>query len=437
MTSRIESMPRGLVGAVFLAMLVAVCAAAMGGLVRKVFPRDGEVVRAVFADTGKLSPGTPVRVHGVDAGTVQDIRLDPGGRSATVEMKVFKNALPVYADARAAIHYRTLLGGNLAVDLDPGHLGRLGGRAIPPSRTTNEVELDDVTSAFTPDARRGLRNMVHEVPRALADRQAPALALEQLADISPAVGRASKALRGQYAGELRELRHNAALVTAAVQDPHDRLRDVVADAATTLGATARRQRDLRATLRGAPGALASTRSTVRRLDGTLALVDPLIRRLQRPARDLAPTIRTLRPVVTGADRLLAEAVPLLRSLRPAAGNLGSAARDTAPLLAGLDPSVRRVADHVLPSLAKVDPVSRRATYEMVGPTFAGLTGAAAQFDAEAHWFRFPAFGGANTVNTSPCRQYVTDPEDPRLVDCPSLVDTIDGVLHLPAKRGHR
>ncbi|HEY3019693.1 MAG TPA: MlaD family protein [Solirubrobacteraceae bacterium] len=428
-------MPRWLVGAAFLAVLAAVCATAMGGLVRAVFPRDGEVVLAVFADTGKLSPGSPVRVHGVDAGTVQDIRLDPGGRSATVQMKVFKDALPVHADARASIRYRTILGGNLAVDLDPGHLGRLGARPIAASRTTNQVELDDVTSTFTPDARRGLRSIVHQAPRALADPQAPALALEQLAGVSPAVGRASKALRGRYAGELRELRHNAAAVTATVQD--DRLQEVVADAATTLGATARRQRDLRDALHSAPGALASTRATVTRLDATLALADPLIGRLHRPARDLAPTIRTLRPVVTGADRLLAEAAPLLRSLRPASGNLASAARDTAPLLTGLDPSVRRVADDVLPSLAKVDPVSRRATYEMVGPTFAGLTGAAAPFDAEAHWFRFPAFGGANTVNTFPCRQYVTDPEDPRLVDCGSLVGALDRVLHLPVKRGRR
>ena len=153
------------IGAIVLLIIVAVSALVLSGVLQDLLSGGGERVRVQFRDTGRLSKGDPVRIEGVRVGQVKTIELEHGGRAANVAAEVSDAAMPVYADARAVIRWRTLLGGAFAVDLDRGSpsAGELGDRAIPATRTDNQVELDEVhhrlpgtTAAWLEDSAFGV-----------------------------------------------------------------------------------------------------------------------------------------------------------------------------------------------------------------------------------------------------------------------------------------
>jgi virulence factor Mce-like protein len=414
---------RAALGFVALLVLVFLVAAVDLGLPNRLTAPGGTTIRARFANASQLGAGAPVRVGGVDAGRVKSIGLDAGGRSATVTMLIYKAGQPVYQDARAAIRWRTLLGGNFAVDLKRGTpaSGRLGSSEIPESRTSTQVELEDVTSFDQGGAKAGLRMLLAEVPTALSDHQAPAQALGALGDVAPSLTKALSAIRGEHERDLRPLVSATARTVRALDTPADSVHDVVQGAAVTMNATATRDADLRSTIQQAADVQPSATATLARLNHTLSLADPLVGHLRAPASQVAPTVKELRPTVVAADRLLDSAPPLLHSLRPAASSLAVTAGEAVPLLTGLTPSIDRLANRIFPDLAVRDPVTKLTTYQIVGPTIASLDGAGSTFDSEGHLFRFPALGGERALSDDlPCSTFLTDPEKNALIECKSL-----------------
>lgn len=445
LAGRLGITPLALTGLVTLTVVLGGSGLVASGLLKSVFSQHGKTVSAVFTDTAQLRKGAQVRESGIQVGRVKKITVNHGGRTATVEMGVFKEGFPLYMNATAAIRYKTALGGSLIVDLDRGTpaAGELSPRVIHAARTQSQVEVDEIISILRGQTRAGLRTLLAEVPRALSDRAAPAGALRTLADVSPGVSRGVGAVRGEREGDLRRLVARIASTMRALDSPID-VRDLVQGAATTLEATARRRADVRTTI----GELARVQprvvATLARLDGTLAVADPVIARLRGPAAQVAPTVARLRPTVAQADVLLRDARPLLHSLRPAAASLAAAARFGAPLLRELEPSLTRLDAQILPGLAERSPVTKRATYEMIGPALAGLGPAiAGHYDQRGHYVRFPASGSERSLGGHPCRTYFTDPEAPgsvpgvengALIECEALDQALQTLFPSPGPR---
>jgi phospholipid/cholesterol/gamma-HCH transport system substrate-binding protein len=411
-----------MIGLVVVGVIAAVSLLVFAGVFNRALRPGGQTVRAVFASTGRLSPGDPVRIQGVRTGRVDSIHLDAGGRSSTVELTVFKEGLPLYADARAVIHWRTLLGGAFAIDIDRGSpgAGDLGDRTIPQSRTDYQAELDDVLTALREQQRSGLKTLLAEVPQALGDPDAPARVLDRLSRVSPTLARGVGAVRGTQPGDVSELVANTARTVRALDRPAAALRDVVEGAAATLQTTARREADIRATLTRGARALPQVGVTLTRLDHTLDEVDPLVDDLQRPVREIRPAIEALRPVAVDATQLLAEARPVLQALRPAVSSLSRASRTGIPVLSDLTPAIDTLAERVLPRLGEPDAVSKRAAYQMIGPTVATISSAAARFDSGGHLVKLSGQGGERPVQTLPCSTFLTDPTRQQLVSCELL-----------------
>jgi phospholipid/cholesterol/gamma-HCH transport system substrate-binding protein len=411
-------------GVLLLAAIAVVVVAINSGWVQRQFQPGGKTVRAQFADTGQLKKGDKVRVDGVTVGRVKDVTLDADGRSATVAMIVQNDAQPLYANAHAAIKWRTLLGGNFAVTLIRGTptAGPLGDRAIPLSRTSSQVEIEDVTSFARGASKQGLRVMLRELPNALSSPVTLRDAFVALRGEAPSLTAGVAAIRGYDRHDLRPLVASASRTVRALDAPQDGLRRLVEGAATTVATAASREADLRALLGRGARFQPAIRQTLDELRGTLALADPLLHKLRPAAGDVAPTLSRLRPAVVATDRLLTGARPLTASLRPALHDLAGAAKAGRPLLADVAPGVRRIADRVLPDLAVKDPVTGLRTFEIIGPTLASLNGAGSTFDAEGHLFRFPALGGQRAVTSElPCTTWFGDPEHAgRLVECESL-----------------
>lgn len=429
------SRPRKLAGgdhqvAIGLLVLVGVFGVSLlvfSGIPRALYDTRGETVTAVFRTTAVMAKDTPVRVHGVRVGRVKKTTLNEGGRSATVELAVREEGLPLYKDATAGLDIATVLGGNYVIDIDPGtpSRGELDPLVIPQRQTSTQVEVDEVLEPIRVDEREGLKTMLDELPRAFAENEAPARALGRLADISPQLTRGVGALRGERRDrDLRALVTNTASTVRALDAPADSLTRLVEGGAVTVATTAGREGDIRTTIDRAARVLPEVKTTVDLLDETLGLADPVIARLREPAADVAPTVRALRPTLVGADRLLRDARPLLRSLRPAATSLASAAREGRPLLDELSPVLRRVDRRILPDLAKPDEVTGRPTYQMLGPGVSALHSLAGAFDEVSGLVNLTPSGGERAIDSAPCQVYLTDPTSDELAQCRDIGDAI-------------
>jgi virulence factor Mce-like protein len=426
---RLAAVPDAAIGlgaaVIAIALLVAVETGVVSGLLH---PPGSRTVRAVFADARQLTTGDPVRISGVNVGTVGSVALR--GRSAMVTMQLGNNAGPLYDDAGAQIRFRTLLGGNFYVDLSRGNrgAGALRGATIPAARTGSQTEVDDLTSIVQGGAKRGLQTMPGELAKALSDPRYPAQTLETLAEQSPALAGGLGALRGsQPTSDLRTLIDSANTTVQALDAPEGQLRRLVSSTASFLQATGARSADLQRTLAGAPALLARADTTMRSLRGTLTVVNPLLVRLERPAPQVSPTVRELRATVEPANVLLGHATPLLRDLRPAVTSLSRASAQALPLLHELTPSLDELADTILPYAAEIQPDSKHSMAEMIGPGLAGLGAMGAYEDNDGHFARFPATAG-NASFYLPCQVYFADSEVKQLLACESISQALGTIF---------
>lgn len=401
------------------------------GFIRGLFSSPGNrPLSAVFADARQLQPGDPVRISGVNIGTVDAITLDPGDRAATVAMKLGGDAGPLYANATANIRFRTLLGGAFFVDLDRGSpsAGPLSTRMIPESRTASQVEVDDITSVIEGQAKRGLQVMPDQLAIALDDPRYPARTLQTIAAQSPSLAGGLGAVRGeQPATDIRTLIDSANTTMQALDRPYGQLQQLVAGAASVVQATAARSADLQATIDTAPPLLSQADFTMHGLSGTLALANRLLVKLEPTAPAVAPTVADLRGTVLPANRLLNRAVPLLHALRPAVSSLAGASASTLPMLDELAPSIDELAAKILPYLNEVQPDSKHTFAEMIGPGAAALAAIGAYRDNDGGVVRFPATSG-NAAFYLPCQTYFNDPEEKQLVACESISTAISQVF---------
>jgi virulence factor Mce-like protein len=396
-------------------------------------------ITAVFADTRQLADGDPVRIDGVDVGTVQSLRLDADHRSATVTLGLDGSAGPLHRDASAQIRFRTLLGGTFYVDLDRGTPGdgTLGSGQIPELRTGSQVELDDITSIVRHGARTGLETVPGQLAQAFSDVAEPAGVLSELARQSPSLAGGLSALRGeQPSSDVQTLITQAGRTVAALDAPDEALRTLVAGTAAFVQVTAARRADLIAALNEAPGVMTRTDTTLSDLDHTVAVANPLLRSLNGAAPRLAPAVRSLRGTVIPASTLLHRAVPLLDHLKPAVTRLAAASGQALPLLNALAPSLN-VLDHaILPFTGTKDPQTGLTPAEMVGPGLGSGLGAVGAYEDNIGGFvRFPVTSGS-TFLYLPCQTYFGNPDqNNQLLGCEDIKTAIGAYLNFLGSAG--
>jgi len=426
------------IGALTIGVLLLACVIVFGGFLERSTQQGGREVTAVFRTTARLAKGSPVRVRGVEAGRLSGMHYDESRRVAVVTLTIFDDVDKLYADARADVRWRTVLGGNYAIDLDPGTptAGPLRGE-IGVRNTSSQVEIDQVLQALHEDSRQGLRSTLTEIPVALADDDGVANAARQLGRAAPPLADALAAVRGSQDGDLRRLVSGTSQTVKGLDTTRRTVRDVVEGGAASLQTTAQHGRDIQTALDRLGVDQPEIRLTLRQLRRTLDEADPLIGSLDDAAPQVAPTAALVRPVLIDADVVLGRAQPLVRSLRPATRALASAARAGVPVLAGLVPILDRVNDTIVPDLAKEDRVTGRATYQMIGPTIASLTAVASMFDRVSHIVSLTGGGGERALDTLPCSTYFTDPTATQLATCEDIGDYLTRILGGPPSRRSR
>src|SRR5262249_19569500 len=118
---------------------------------------------ATVRSGNEMHARTPVRVAGVNVGSVTGVRTAPGG-NAVITMSLDDSALPIHRDATLKIRPRIFLEGNFFVDLKPGSPSAPdmpSGGMVPLANTATPVQLDQILSTLDSPTRADLLRFVH------------------------------------------------------------------------------------------------------------------------------------------------------------------------------------------------------------------------------------------------------------------------------------
>jgi virulence factor Mce-like protein len=393
-------------------------------------------IKADFAYAADVVPGrTPVRVLGVDVGTVTGISRMANRRGVQVTIALNDGSgVTVKRDASASLRWRTLLGLNYYVDLTPGSTSAppLGDRVIPERRTSSQVELDQALQPLNAQGRQALTTMIDQFDAGFADPSAIGRTIQDTAPAMHSLAAGLPGLRGTVPGQdLPHLVTTAGQWMGAAASDEAALGRLIDNGAVALGVTAAKRLALGSTLDAAPDALQQTQTTMARLRTTIGTLNPIARQLEPGAAKLDRAATLARTALSAAKPLLSDLKPTLAAVRPSVNALANAAQAGVPVIASLSPTLDRVQGSFLPFLNRRDPETKLKEYEAVGPAVAGVGSAIAFGDQYGTLAGFEAgFGENAAAGISPCSTKLLNPTVPPRdrVDCEALVQMLKSIF---------
>jgi virulence factor Mce-like protein len=394
----------------------------------------GKDFKADFAYAANVRPGyTPVRVLGVDVGQVTGVAREPSGRGVRLTMTIDPGkGVSLHSDASASLRWRTLLGRNMYIDLNPGSPSApgLGGQVIPQSHTDSQVELDQVLEPFDASGRAALKTWIDQFDAGFSDPAAVRQTVNRFGPAMTDLAAGLPGLRGTQPGDLTSLVSNTSRAMGALARDEVSLGNLIDNGSTALGVTAAHQMSVGAIFDQAPAALGQTKATMSRLRTTLDTLDPVARRLEPGARKLGGAAALAQTALDAATPVLVDARPTLAAMRPSVVSLGKAARAGVPVLHSLSPVLDRTTTSFIPFLNTRNPETKLLNYEAVGPVAASVASAIGWGDSYATMADFEAVVGEGSFAGSPCQTFLLDPNVPlqNKVDCTALAQVLGNIL---------
>jgi len=422
-TSRISNLWAGVIAAV---VILAVCYLVFGGSVP--FTGSPFVLKATFTVETQLHLGSPVRIAGVDVGTVTGVSRVGGSSTAGVAtMSIQSSGLPIHENATADIRPRLFLEGNFYVDLQPGTPSApiaSSGYTLPAAQTTGPVQLDRVLSALNSNTRENLQTLLQGIGQSLngeptaaqnaaADPDVRGLtaaqALNKSLDYAAGAFKASTivnaALLGEQPNDLAGVVNGNERIFTALASQQNHLEDLVTSFDSTMGALAARQQDLSTTIALLPPLL-------RTADSALGPLQASFGPTQRFAAELTPSVKQLPGTITAGLPWLAQSTALmseselgglLDDLTPAVQDTASTLSSSKTLLNGSNALAKCFVRTIIPTGNEQiqDPplTTGLDVYQELFQSSVGLAGIAQNFDGNGRYVRSSAGGGADRVVT--------------------------------------
>jgi virulence factor Mce-like protein len=379
----------------------------------------GYELKAVFGDAQNIRAKSPVRISGVNVGTVTDIQhlTDSAGNgrdAAVVTMHLNDKALPIHQDATLQLRPRLFLEGNLFVDLHPGSPNApdlKSGSVVPEDQTSYSVQFDQVLTSLQAPVRQDLQIFLKEFGSAL-DKYGGAQGFQESFRTSPAAyqysSQVNQALLGTQPGDLAGFTSNLATVAGELNQNSADLQGLIGNLNTVSGDFAAHQ--------------ASLRNAIIALPQVLAVGRPALFKLNRDFPALRAFAREALPGVKSANQALDYANPWIGQLRqlispPELRGLVDDLRPTIPDLAALSSGSLPFLEQaralsscfntvVIPwSNMDIpnndsDPAAAKV-YKEFAYGLTGVAGESRSGDANGQEFRVLGGGGSNTIAPFP------------------------------------
>ena len=318
--------------------------------------QDHYRVKATVPTAVSLAQNADIRQAGVVIGQIKAVERGP--KTTTVlDLEIDSEHAPVYRDATLLVRAKSIAEENY-LELNPGspRAGKVAeGGMLPPDRSLEAFQNDDVFSIFDRLRRRDLRRAVGGLRPGLGHGRDLNRTIESSRAFADDASPFARTL-AQDRRRVGRLVDSFGRVTSALGERRDSIQTLTRQAKVTAEAVAARDRYLRSTLEQLPSFLAQTRQTSDRLGGFATSATPVMRDLRVAGERLTPTVRELGPAaragrktVTQLDRFSRASGPALRRLRPfsrAASELvpplSGTLREVNPVLAYLDPYWREL-----------------------------------------------------------------------------------------------
>jgi virulence factor Mce-like protein len=358
---------------------------------------------------------SPVRIAGIDVGSVEGVTPGPG-QTSRIKFTMNQNGLPVHTDATIRIRDRLFLEGGYYLDLDPGSPSAPvthDGFTIPLSNTSSVVQFYKVLSTFDIATRRSLENILNTFNEGFSAAPGKPLSASGAGGLKAAVPQftpvfkdtayITRALRGTQAGDVERLLSSASDVTTTLAHNAGQLADLVTGLNRASSALA-----------AADGSLAQSISgfdqTLRVTPAALVAIDRALPPLAALGEALDPSLRVAPPLIDeitvavhelGAIVAPAERAKLLTSVKATFEEFPTLLKK----LSAAFPIGKQVTDclstHVTPILKSVVPDGSLSTGLPVWQDFVhflpNIASASGDFGADGPYTRVLIGAGTNTL----------------------------------------
>jgi phospholipid/cholesterol/gamma-HCH transport system substrate-binding protein len=365
------------VGAALLAGFVLVLVILFGN-------GSGRQYHLLFDNGGQLVSGNEVLRAGQSIGSVDDVTLTNSGQ-AEVTISVDD---PLHQGTTAVIRATSLSGiANRYVSINPGpdNAAELeDGATLSGEHTTSPVDLDQLFNTFTPRTRQALRDFIQGSADLYANN--PEGARSTYKYFAPGLSTARRlfAELNYDSRAFSQFLVQGSRALGLIADRRDDLSALTQNANEALGAIARENASLDASLEAFPPALRQANTTFVNVRAALDDLTPVVDEFKPATKDLAPFLRKLRPV---AER----SVPVFRNLRLAIDRSGPT-NDTTDSLRELPQVERRASRSVPRTIAGFD--DSQPVLEFARPYMPDLMGFLSKFaevtsfyDVNGHYAR--------------------------------------------------
>lgn len=241
--------------------------------------------------------GQTVNLSGVKVGDITNVDLKDG--VAVVTMQVDPKYAPlIHPDASVLLRPRTGLQ-DMVLEVDPGTEGGSvpEGFTIPLANSEPNVNFDQILASLDGDTRAYLRLLLAGGAEALGSPNKSERFSSVLRRLEPTARDLAK-INGALAQRRENLRRivtNFKLLAQEVGKSDTNLAGFVSSQNDVFGAFAAEEQNIRATLRGLPGALQATRGALGASASLSQKLTPALTKLIPSAKALAPALQQTRP----------------------------------------------------------------------------------------------------------------------------------------------
>ena len=377
--------------------------------------------KAEFPSANSIRIKSPVRIAGVNVGSVTSVEGIKGTTNSLVTMTMKDEALPIHKDARLKIRPRIFLEGNFFIDVRPGTPSSptiSKGDTIPVAQTAYPVQIDQVFTSLQRDTRKDLQRTLQELGSSLTAKPTAA----QDADQSPVVrGKSAaqalndaitygepalrssaiqqQALLGTSKDDLTNLVRGLGGIGTELHSRQAELLTLVDNFNTTMGALASESTALRSTIQKLGPTLQHSYVALGHANDAFPNIRAFTLELIPGVKETQPTIDAVTPWITQTRALVSEPElgGLVKDLQPATSDLAGVTDVNTSLLRTGDKLAKCFRDVILPAgdvkLNDGQFSTGKENYKEFWYSVVGLSSEGQNFDGNGSYVRFQTGGG--------------------------------------------
>ncbi len=406
-------------------LLIVVAVVVYFGFTKHIPFKHGFRLKAEFASALDIHAKSPVRIAGVNVGTVTGIKRS--GKTGLVSMEIESRGLPIHSDATLKIRPRIFLEGNWFIDLQPGSPSAptvSSGATIPVSQTADPVQLDQVLDALNTDTRPNLQHFLiyygegltlqpdeaenaEQEPAARGLTGAQALNHTYLAAPSSLRGTAivQQALAGTETHDISKLIASIGKVTSALNVHEQQLSELIGNFNTFFAAFASQSKSVRALVATLPGSLRKTDEGLTALDETFAPTRQFAHDIEPGVKLTPSTVRAALPWIEQVKDSLSEKElgGVAKGLDTATPSLVSIENEQVPLFHQTDLFNKCLTNDILPAgntkIQDGSSTSGVEDYKEFWYSLVGLNGIGQSFNGDGSFAKFLVGNSGQTLRS--------------------------------------